>query len=84
MPKILSYRVIMEQDEDEKFVASVPALQGCYTEGTTFEEALENAKDVIRLHVEARKARGTLIDDSKTEFVGIKNISVPYGALAHP
>ena len=65
-------------------MASVPALQGCYTEGTTFEEALENAKDVIRLHVEARKARGTLIDDSKTEFVGIKNISVPYGALAHP
>lgn len=84
MLKLLNYRVIIEQDEDGKFVASVPALQGCYTEGTSFEETLKNVEDVIKLHVEARKARGTLIDDSKTEFVGIKNISVPYGALAHP
>lgn len=76
MAKILNYRVIIEQDEDGKFLASVPALQGCYTEGDTFEEALENAKDVIKLHLAARKERRLLPDDSQTEFVGVKNITI--------
>lgn len=83
MPKVLNYRVIIEQDEDGVFVASVPALQGCYTEGDTFEEALDNAKDVIKLHLEAKKERGLLPDDSQTEFIGVKNISIPYGTFAH-
>lgn len=83
MPRVLNYRVIIEQDEDGVFVASVPTLQGCYTEGDTFEEALDNAKDVVKLHIEARKERGLLPDDSQTEFVGVKNISIPYGAFAH-
>ncbi|MDP3955119.1 MAG: type II toxin-antitoxin system HicB family antitoxin [bacterium] len=76
MAKILNYRVLIEQDEDGKFVASVPSLQGCYTEGNTFEEALKNAKDVIKLHLAARKGRRLLPDDSETEFVGVKNIII--------
>lgn len=76
MAKVLNYRVIIEQDEDGVFVASAPALQGCYTEGDTFEEAVENIKDVIKLHIEARKEKDILSDDSRTEFVGIKNISI--------
>lgn len=81
--KLLNYRVFIEQDEEGVFVASVPALQGCYTEGDTFEEVLENVKDLIKLHIEARKEKGLLPDDSKTEFVGIKNISIPYGLSAY-
>lgn len=52
------YKVIIEQDEDGLFVASCPALQGCYTQGQTYEEALENIKDAIRLHIEARRELG--------------------------
>ena len=52
------YKVIIEQDEDGLFVASCPALQGCYTEGQTYEEAQENIKDAIRLHIEARRELG--------------------------
>ena len=57
MPKVLNYRVIIEQDEDGVYVASVPSLQGCYTEGDTFEEAIKNVKDVIKLHIAARKKK---------------------------
>ena len=81
--KVLNYRIIIEQDEDGIFVAPVPALQGCYTEGDTFEEAIKNAEDIIKLHVASRKEHGELIDDSNTEFVGIKNISLPYGISSH-
>ena len=52
------FTVVIERDEDGMYVASVPALQGCHTQGTTYEEALESVKDAIRLHLEARKELG--------------------------
>ena len=83
MTKVLNYRVIIEQDENEVFVASVPSLQGCYTEGNTFEEVMENIKDVIKLHLKARKEALNIPDDTKTEFVGVKNVSIPYASPAY-
>ena len=38
----------------------------CVTEGDTVEEALENARDVIRLVLESRAAHGEPIPDEKT------------------
>lgn len=52
------FTVVVEQDEDGFYVASVPLLQGCYTQGETYEETLENIKDAIRLHIEARRDLG--------------------------
>ena len=52
------YTVIVERDEDGLYVASCPAIQGCYTQGETYEEAMENIKEVIKLHIEARKGVG--------------------------
>ncbi|MBI2908890.1 MAG: type II toxin-antitoxin system HicB family antitoxin [Chloroflexi bacterium] len=47
----------MEKDADGYFVYC-PELQGCYTQGGTFEEALANVRDAIKLHVEDRQASG--------------------------
>ena len=47
--------VVIEKDRDGYF-AYCPVLQGCYTQGDTYEEALANIKDAIRLHFEDRKA----------------------------
>jgi len=52
------FTVVVERDEDGLYIASVPLLQGCYTQGTTYEEAMENIKDAIRVHIEARRALG--------------------------
>lgn len=52
------FTVVVERDEDGLYVASVPLLQGCHTQGETYEEALKNIKDAIRLHIEARRALG--------------------------
>jgi len=59
------FTVVIERDEDGLYVASVPALQGCYTQGETYEEALELVKDAIRLHIEARKEAGDPIPFEK-------------------
>ena len=52
------YRVLIEQGEDGLYVASCPALQGCYTQGETYEESLANIKEAIRVHIAARKQVG--------------------------
>jgi predicted RNase H-like HicB family nuclease len=49
--------VVPESDSDG-FFAYCPDLQGCYTQGRTFEEAIANIRDAVRLHLEDRLARG--------------------------
>ncbi len=56
----LTLPIIVESDEDGYFV-TCPALQGCYSQGETYEEAVANIKDAIRLHVEDRLAAGEQI-----------------------
>lgn len=48
------FTVVIEKDETGKFLAVCPALQGCYSEGGTIEEALEMIKDAMKLHIEDR------------------------------
>ena len=45
--------IIIEQDEDVYFV-TCPELQGCYSQGDTYEQALDAIKDVITLHLQDR------------------------------
>jgi len=51
------FTVIIEKDKDG-YYAYCPELQGCYSQGDTYEEALENIKDAIRLHIEDRLENG--------------------------
>lgn len=44
------FSIVIEKDENGYF-AFCPELQGCYTQGDTYEEALKNIKDAIRLNV---------------------------------
>ena len=49
-------RILIEKDENGIYIASCPALQGCCSQGVTVNEALQNLKDTIQLHIEARQA----------------------------
>ncbi|HEX4543649.1 MAG TPA: type II toxin-antitoxin system HicB family antitoxin, partial [Candidatus Acidoferrum sp.] len=55
--KNITLPVVIEADTDGYFV-SCPALQGCYSQGDTYEAALTNIKDAIRLHIADRLADG--------------------------
>ncbi len=54
MTKIYEFPVVVEKDDKGYFFAYTPSLQGCYTQGKSLTEALENMKEVIELHVEDR------------------------------
>jgi predicted RNase H-like HicB family nuclease len=61
--KVYEFTVVIERDADGRYVAVVPALQGCYTEGETEQEARELIEDAVRLHVEDRLAHGAPIHE---------------------
>jgi len=49
--------VLVEQDEEGFFVSSCPALKGCWSQGKTEEEALDNIQEAIRGWLEAEQSR---------------------------
>ncbi len=54
----MKYRVIIEKDEDGVYVAKVPDLPGCATEGKTRKELMKNVKEAIQAYLEALKKHG--------------------------
>ena len=56
--------VIIEEDKDGYF-AYCPTLQGCYTQGDTFEEVLKNIIDAIRLHIQDRREANEEIPETE-------------------
>ena len=71
----LTLPIIIESDSDGYFV-SCPALQGCYSQGVTYEEAVANIKDAIRLHIEDRLADGEDIPELKSLSLSTVEVSV--------
>ncbi|HEX8128078.1 MAG TPA: type II toxin-antitoxin system HicB family antitoxin [Pyrinomonadaceae bacterium] len=57
----MKYRVLIEEDEDGVFVAEVPSLPGCVSQGATREEALVNIKEAIAVYVESLEAHGEAV-----------------------
>ena len=51
--KQYDFPIIIEKDNDGYFV-SCPELQGCYSQGDTYEEAIEHIRDAINLHLQDR------------------------------
>ena len=69
-------QVVIEIDEDGKYVASCPALQGCYTQGDTFEEAMENIRDVIEMCLEELREEKGKIDLRYPEVIGLRHVEL--------
>ncbi|MEX2494073.1 MAG: type II toxin-antitoxin system HicB family antitoxin [Nitrospirales bacterium] len=65
----MKYRVLLEQDEDGIFVAEVPALPGCISQGQTRGDALKNIQEAIEVYLESLKAHDEPIPPSIAEEV---------------
>ena len=71
--RVYRFLVVIEKDKDGYF-AFTPELQGCYTQGDTYEEVLENIRDAIRLHVEDRLDSGEEVP--QPESVSLTSLEV--------
>ena len=63
MAKKLIFDVVVQKDESGGYVAFVPSLPGCHTQGETLEELLKNVEEAIELYLE------TLEGDEKSEAI---------------
>ena len=70
----MKYRVLIEQDEDGVYVAEVPTLPGCISQGQTREEAVENVREAISAYLESLEAHGDPIPPPITEEVVEVNV----------
>lgn len=64
-------RVLLYPGEDGFMVAEVPSLPGCFSQGRTREEALENVREAISLHEEVLRERGEPIPEDRVELVEV-------------
>jgi predicted RNase H-like HicB family nuclease len=63
----VKYRVLIEQDEDDVYVAEVPVLPGRISQGRTREEALEGIREAIAAYIESLEAHDEPIPPSISE-----------------
>ena len=69
----MRYTVIFEQEQDGGYVASVPALPGCVSQGDTRAEALSNIREAIQLYVDdCRDAGDPIPTEAGKEIVEIE------------
>lgn len=77
--KELQFKVLIEQDEDGIYVASVPELPGCYTQGKTLEQVRKRIKEAIELVLESDKdIKREKLESPKplSHFFGIEEITI--------
>lgn len=67
--------IVIEQDDDGYFVFC-PEFQGCYSQGSTYEEALKNIKDAIKLHIEDRIANREKLPKIKSLSLSTVEVAV--------
>jgi len=78
----LQFKVLIEQDEDGVFVASVPAIPGCHTQGDTYEDVIKNIKEAIGLCLEEAKENKSYYEKidwnegDKARFLGVTEVPV--------
>ena len=63
------FNVVIEQDEDGYFVASVPALRGCHTQAKSLDVLMKRVKEAIALCIEVEEPVGN-------QFIGVQRVAV--------
>ncbi|UCG71012.1 MAG: type II toxin-antitoxin system HicB family antitoxin [Thermoplasmata archaeon] len=74
--KTYGYKVILEPDVDGGYVVTCPSFQGCYSQGETIDEALENIKEAILLCIEEAEAEGEKIPDPSNSLIATVTVAV--------
>jgi predicted RNase H-like HicB family nuclease len=70
----MKFRVVIEQDEDGKFVASCPTLPGCWSQGDTRDEAVRNVADAMEGYLESLRKSSDPVPPPMSEEVVEVNV----------
>lgn len=70
------FTVVIEQDEDGKYIGSVPELRGCHTQGDTLDELMQNMREAIELCLEVAAMKKEKKETDTTKFVGVQQVEI--------
>ena len=65
------FTVLIEQGEDGAYIASIPSIKSCYTQGNTIPEVLEKIEEVAQLCLEMNEEELPL-----TRFIGVQQLEI--------
>lgn len=65
------FDVVIERDDDGMYVASVPQLPGCHTQGRSLDEVMARIREAVELCLEVEG-----VPSQTLEFVGIQRITI--------
>ena len=71
----MEFTVVIQKAEEEGFWAEVPMLPGCYSQGETVEETLENIREAIEGHMEALRQEGQAVPPEEDLIIGRVRVS---------
>ena len=73
----MEYTILMHQAEEGGFWSEVPALPGCYSQGETIDQTLQNTKEAIESHLIALKEDLVAAPIEESLFIGKVRVEVP-------
>ncbi len=74
--KTRRFTVVLERDEDGFYVASIPALAGCHTQGRSLDQAMRRIREAAELWLEVhREQRGGTLPT--LDLVGVQQLELP-------
>ena len=77
-PRPEDYQVVLQwSDEDECYIATIPAWQNARTHGATLEEASRNARDVLTMLIASARRRGEECPEVSTRHSGNLRLRLP-------
>jgi predicted RNase H-like HicB family nuclease len=65
-----AFNVIIEQDEEGYYVASVPEMPGCHTQARSLDKLMERVREAIELCLEVNDS------ESGNDFIGVQRITI--------
>lgn len=68
--KVREFSVVILEDETGGYIAVVPELPGCHTQGDSLDEVMKNIKEAIELYLE------TLSEEEKEELLSRRVIGI--------
>lgn len=71
--RIMNFTVLIEQDEDGTYIAKVPDIPGCYTQGKTVEQAMKRVEEAVRVCIESDEEMDAF---TPMKFIGLQNLEV--------
>jgi len=72
----MQYTILIYRAEEGGFWAVVPVLPGCYSQGETIEETMENVKEAIEVHLLALKEEKEEVPTEEEFVIGRVNVEV--------